>query len=171
LIRTDERWFPWRPALPVWAAAALELSYLCCYLLVPAAFVVVWTTAARADADRFWVAVLLAGFACYGLLPWLVSWPPRVRHAESAAAGPRRLNLYLLTRASHGFNTFPSGHVAVSVAAALEVLSLSVSAGIAAMTIALAIAAGAVAGRYHYVIDVVVGVAVGIVGWLLAMST
>ncbi|MBI3050442.1 MAG: phosphatase PAP2 family protein [Acidobacteria bacterium] len=169
LIRTDERWFRFRPAIPAWAAHVLELSYLFCYLLVPAAFVFIWMAASAGAADRFWAAVLLAGFACYGLLPWLVSRPPRIRYVApvASAAGIRRLNLYILGRASHGFNTFPSGHVAVSVAAALEVFSVSTSAGLAALIVALAIAAGAVAGRYHYVIDVVVGGAVGAAAWLL----
>ena len=135
LVRTDRRWFPFRFTRPAWATHALELAYLFCYLLVPSAFVFIWLTASIPDADRFWTAVLLAGFACYGLLPWLVSPPPRVRHVElaEAAGGLRRLNLQILGRASHGFNTFPSGHVAVSVAAALAVLALSTSAGIAAL--------------------------------------
>lgn len=163
LARTDERWFSFRLPVPVWAGQMLELSYLFCYLLVPAAFVYIWLTAPVDEADRFWTAVLLAGFACYGLLPWLVSRPPRARRLDAldTAAGLRRLNLYILSRGSHGFNTFPSGHVAVSVAAAFAVLSPSLFAGLAALAIAFAIGAGAVAGRYHYVIDVLAGAAVG----------
>ena len=168
LIRADERCFSDPFPLPAWAAAALELSYLFCYLLVPAAFVFVWTRSTVGAAGHFWTTVLLAGFACYGLLPWLVSPPPRARLSESSDSSRiRHLNLLILERVSHGFNTFPSGHVAVSVAAELEVLSLSTSAGLVALTLALAIAAGAVAGRYHYVIDVVVGGAVGVAAWLL----
>jgi len=168
LIRTDERLFPFRPALAGAIGAVLELSYLFCYLLVPAAFVFIWMMGSASDIDRFWTDVLLAGFACYGLLPWLVSLPPRARQLESDAASPfRRLNLRILGGASHGFNTFPSGHVAVSVAAALGVLEFSTSAGAAALVAALAIAAGAVAGRYHYVIDVTAGAAVGIAAWWL----
>lgn len=169
LIHTDERWFPFRPSLPAWTGALLELSYLFCYVLVPAAFVFIWTSASAVAVDRFWTAALQAGFACYGLLPWLVSRPPRVRRVESldTAAGLRRLNLHILSRASHGYNTFPSGHVAVSVAAALAVLSISFSAGLVALAIALAVGAGAVAGRYHYVIDVVTGAVVGAAASLL----
>ena len=169
LVRTDDRWFPFRLTLPAWAQQVLELSYLFCYLLVPAAFIFVWMTALAADVDRFWTAVLLAGFACYGLLPWLVSSPPRVRRSESpdTAAGLRRLNLWILSRASHGYNTFPSGHVAVSIAAALVVLSLAPSAGVAALVIALAIGSGAVAGGYHHVTDVLAGAAVGAAAALL----
>jgi membrane-associated phospholipid phosphatase len=113
--------------------------------------------------------VLLGGFACYGPLPWLISSPPRVRDAEAQhdAGGLRLLNLHILRRASHGFNTFPSGHVAVSVAAALVVLELSPPAGAAALVASFAIAAGAVAGRYHYAIDVIAGALVGAAASLL----
>jgi membrane-associated phospholipid phosphatase len=166
LIRTNERWFPFQPAIPRWAAHIVELSYLFCYLLVPAAFVFIWMNASAEDVDRFWTSVLLAGFTCYGLLPWLVSPPPRVRYGDSEPADRlRRLNLHILRRASHGFNTFPSGHVAVSMAAALGVVELSRSAGLAALLLTLGIAAGAAAGRYHYVIDVIAGVLVGTAAW------
>jgi membrane-associated phospholipid phosphatase len=113
--------------------------------------------------------VLLGGFTCYGPLPWLISSPPRVRDGEAqhSASGLRRLNLHILRRASHGFNTFPSGHVAVSVAAALAVLELSPSAGAAALVASFAIAAGAVAGRYHYAIDVIAGALAGAAASLL----
>ncbi|MBI2187184.1 MAG: phosphatase PAP2 family protein [Acidobacteria bacterium] len=168
LIRTDQRLFPFRPTLARGLGALLELSYLFCYLLVPAAFVFIWMTASPAVVDRFWRAVLLSGFVCYGLLPWLVSLPPRARQPEPDVPPPfRRLNLHVLDRASHGFNTVPSGHVAVSVAAALGVLGESPSAGAAALVVALAIAAGAVAGRYHYVTDVMAGAAVGTAAWWL----
>ena len=172
LVRMDARWFRLgSQVVPNWAAYLFELSYLFCYALVPAAFLFIWTRASAAVVDRFWTAVLLGGFACYGLLPWLVSIPPRARRMESAAASTlRRLNVEILSRASHGLNTFPSGHVAVSVAAALSVLVVSWSAGLLALAIASAVAAGAVAGRYHYAVDVAAGYIVGVSGWILAMQ-
>ena len=53
------------------------------------------------------------------------------------------------------------------MAAAFEVLSVSTAAGAALVAIALAIAAGAVIGRYHYAIDVVLGL---LVGWSVAAA-
>jgi membrane-associated phospholipid phosphatase len=79
-----------------------------------------------------------------------------------------RVNEFVLKRISHRLNTFPSGHVAVSLAAALEVMSISQPAGIVLLSIASAIAAGAVLGRYHYALDVVVGAVLGMtVSWFV----
>lgn len=166
LVRTDEHCRRLIAPPPGWAVQLLELAYLFCYLLVPVAFVLVWTAGTTAEADRFWSAVLLAGLACYGSLPWLVSRPPRWRDT-TPASGIRRFNVYVLGHVSHGLNTFPSGHVAVSIAAALEVLSVSRPAGVALMVTAGAIAAGAVAGRYHYAVDVALGLTIGIAASML----
>jgi len=132
-------------------------------VLVPLAFAIVWTAGTLADVDRFWTAVLVAGFLCYGSLPWLVSRPPRSLDApQGTAAGVRGVNERVLARVSHGLNTFPSGHVAVSLAAALQVMPISRPAGIGLLVVAAAIAIGAMVGRYHYAADVVVGAAIGI---------
>jgi hypothetical protein len=145
-----------------------ELAYLCCYPLVPAAFITVYTTGSIADVDRFWTSVLGAGFLCYISLPWLVSRPPRVLESGADPPGPRRqsvvrrMNLHVLDRFSHGWNTFPSGHVAIAVAAALAVMSVAPHAGIAFTIVAAGIAVGSVSGRYHYAIDALAGILVGV---------
>ena len=163
LARIDNRWRRHSIAAPDWLLCVLELSYLLAYPLVPAAFMFVWIDGRLADTDRFWTAVLLSGFACYGTLPWLISRPPRVLVEGGAArTGLRAANAFVLARVSHGLNTFPSGHVAVAVAAALEVMAISRPAGLATLVLAALIAAGAVAGRYHYAVDVAAGAVVGI---------
>jgi membrane-associated phospholipid phosphatase len=167
LRRADDRMHRFAIELPTWVATILELSYLLCLVLVPVAFVLVWRYGTAADVDRFWTVVLLSGFACYGSLPWLVSRPPRLFAQKSEPARVHRLNDVVLARVSHGFNTFPSGHVAVSLAAAIQVLALLKPAGSLLLLVAFAIAAGAVAGRYHYAVDVAFGAALGIAVSLL----
>lgn len=184
LRRTEERWEPYRVALPRAIGIAVELAYFLCYAFVPAAFLIVWAYGSVKDLDRFWTAVLAAGLACYGTMPWLVSRPPRLlndsRKAEAGRRPPlvrargvrsphgtapirlRAINALVLRYLSHGLNTFPSGHVAVAVAAGLMVLPIAWPAGLAMCVFAGAIAVGAVAGRYHYTIDVLWGTAVGI---------
>lgn len=158
LIRTEARWG--KPGMHRSAPAVFESAYLLCYPLVPAAFLVVWAYGTPADVDRFWTAVLIAAFLCYGTLPWLVSRPPRA--LEATAPSPvGRANAYVLARVSHGLNTFPSGHVAVSVAASMQVFNVSSAAGLLFGAIAIAVAVGAVAGRYHFTVDALIGLVLG----------
>jgi membrane-associated phospholipid phosphatase len=143
-----------------------ELAYLLCYPIVPISFSIVWVRGIEEDAVRFWLAVLTAGFACYGTLPWTAAWPPRLFSARGHR-GLAATNLYVLQRLSHGLNTFPSGHVAVSVAASLAVASVWPAAGATVGLMAASIAAAAIVGRYHYVVDVILGLLIGILTWAL----
>jgi membrane-associated phospholipid phosphatase len=175
LVRSDAGWRQYVSGLPVWLAHICELAYLFCYPLVPIAFLVVWTNGDDADVNRFWMIVLGAGFLCYGALPWLVSRPPRLVSGEPIQVrGVARANAFVLDRVSHQLNTFPSGHVAVSVASALAVWTVSPPAGAVIGAIALGVSVGAITGRYHYVVDVIAGAAVGVLSaccaWLPALA-
>lgn len=169
LVNTDARWQQRLVRVPTSLALAGEFAYLLCYPFVPAAFAVVWVAGTAADADRFWTAVLLAGFTCYVSLPWLTARPPRLLSAgERDSSRVAGTNAAILARLSHGQTTFPSGHVAVSIAAALSVLSVSILGALVFTAIAGGIALGAATGRYHYVIDVVTGIAAGLLALLVA---
>ena len=186
LMRTDARLRRHIPPLSDWATHLAELSYLMCYPAVPVAFIVVWTYGDLVDTERFWVSVLAAGFLCYGNLPWLPSRPPRLVHfhgSQSADMDRGRvaskveppqviavLNVAVLARVSHQLNTFPSGHVAVSVAAAASAFAVLWPAGLALAIVAVGVAAGAIVGRYHYVLDVVLGVLVGVIAVVLGYA-
>jgi len=172
LLKTERAWRP----LPIaWSRtrrgrAVMELAYLCCYPFVPAAFMVIYMNGSTGDVNRFWTGVLAAGFACYVSLPWLVSRPPRrLEEAESPISAMRSINVRLLDRFSHGWNTFPSGHVAIAIAAALSTMSVAPRAGSAFLVVAVGILAGAVSGRYHYAIDAVAGAVVGIAAFAMAL--
>jgi membrane-associated phospholipid phosphatase len=168
-----EGWLRWTDAAvrsrmgrgPSWLASVLELGYLACFPLVPISFAAVWMAGTPTDVARYWLGVLLAGYACYITLPWLVSRPPRLLDNGAADEAPTtitQVNRLVLGRVSHHLNTFPSGHVAVSVAAAIGVAKVWPAAGVVLGVVAAAVAVGAVSGRYHYVADVVLGAAVGV---------
>jgi protein-L-isoaspartate(D-aspartate) O-methyltransferase len=161
-------------APPPWLVTIGEICYLLCYPLVPAAFLVVWIGGVPEDVDRFWSGVLASGFACYGSLPWLVSRPPRLVEGGTAAGASSsrlaKLNVAMLRRVSHQLNTFPSGHVAVAVSIAFAVLVVSPGAAWLFLALAVGIAFGAVAGRYHYVIDVMAGAIVGLIAGMLLFT-
>ncbi len=153
-----------------WRSTLFEAAYLLCYPMVPATFSIVFLLGDASDVARFWVAVLLAGYACYGTLPWTAARPPRVvARDEHARRGIAKLNAAVLGRVSHHLNTFPSGHVAVTLAAALSVMLVHTCAGVAFLVVAIAIAVAAVAGRYHYLVDVLTGIPIGAAAWLVAL--
>jgi hypothetical protein len=150
----------------------LELAYLLCYPLVPAGLVVVLANGTHDDVSRFWTAVLAAGFACYVSLPWAAARPPRLVGEERDTLPHvfTALNRGVLGLVSHQRVTFPSGHAAVSLAVALEVSRVAPGFGAAFTVIALLVAAAAVAGRYHYFVDVLAGLVVGLLVPLLVGS-
>jgi hypothetical protein len=160
LLRSDQRCRPLLPDIPAPLVHITELAYLLCYPLVPASFIVVWGLGTAGDVDRFWVAVLAAGYACYATLPWLLSRPPRLLAEAAASRDLGAVNAFVLGRVSHQLNTFPSGHVAVAFAAAGAVWPVSPVAGVTVSLIAATVGMGAAAGRYHYVVDVFFGAAV-----------
>ena len=77
------------------------------------------------------------------------------------------LNLSVLDRASVQVTTLPSGHAAGAMATALAVSTSLPVAGIAFLFMALSISIATVLGRYHYVVDTVLGVLVAIIVWQL----
>jgi len=169
LLRFD-RWLCGKDVMTTYFAKAprfiieyFELSYLFCYPIVPAGLVCLLAAGMRDRVDMYWTAVLVAGFACYGVLPWLPSRAPRALETVPSAdrSVVRRFNLRVLDQASVRLNTLPSGHAAASVAIALVLLALLPVAGALFGVIALSITVASVVGRYHYAADALSGLAVG----------
>ncbi len=158
-----ERWMAWAPR-PV--AELLELSYALDYAVVSGGAIYAATFGTDAVA-HYWSLVLASELASFAALPWLRSRPPRVIELEVADGGFRRLNTFILERASVQANTLPSGHVSGAVAAALGVMAVDVVTGSWLMVMAALIAIAAIAGRYHYVVDCIAGAAVALAFWLL----
>jgi membrane-associated phospholipid phosphatase len=79
----------------------------------------------------------------------------------------RRFNERMLDSASIHVNTFPSGHAAEGMAAALLVLGAPLPFVAAVALAAFAVAAGAVYGRYHYAADAILGWVVAVAVWEL----
>jgi len=148
----------------------LELAYLCCYPMVPLGFACLYVAGLPEESDRFWTAVLLAVFGCYGVLPWLPTRPPRaIERAPVRSAGlVRGVNLRVLGVASIQLNTFPSGHAAASAATALAVGASLPLAGFLLGLLALAITIGSVVGRYHYAADAFSGVVLATLGFIIS---
>ena len=178
LLRLDRRLLAWarldaavertpRPVLEL-----LELAYLSAYPFVPITLGLLYGAGLRENADQYWTAVLLAAFACYGLLPWIQTRPPRALEPPGSMdrrrLALRRVNRVVLDRASVQVNTFPSGHAATAVAAALATSQPLPHLLVPLLAAAGAIAAATVAGRYHYAADTLLGAAAGAGAWWVA---
>lgn len=152
----------------------LEFAYLLVYPMVPAALLAV-ITGAHPMADRFWSALLAAVLPCYGLLPLLPTRPPRaflmpqgepLRHTTTTTA--RRANVRFLATFGNGWNTLPSGHAAGAAAVAVVVWRSGSPLAPVFTLLAMGIALGTVRGRYHYAVDTILGVALGVAAGALA---
>jgi hypothetical protein len=147
--------------LPRALAELLEFAYACIYPLILVALAIALRQGV--SASQFWTVILVTDYICFGALPWLQSRPPRALGFDTPwRSSWRAINLAILESGSIQMNTFPSGHAAEALAAAL--LCLAAPAPVVAWMFlnAAAISAGAVFGRYHYAAD-------AFAGWLVAL--
>ena len=153
---------------PVVLVELLELAYAGVYPLIPIALALhlEWTPSPSAAA--FWTVVLVTDYVCFATLPWIQARPPRaIEPGAPWQSRVRPFNRWLLHSASIQMNTFPSGHAAEAMAAALLVTGAPPLAVATMFLAALAVSAGAVFGRYHYALDALLGWAVAGAVWLL----
>lgn len=151
-------------SLPWLLREALELAYAAVYPLIPLALLLHLKYGAAPDADRFWTVVLVTDYACFAMLPWIQTRPPRA--TEVSAPWPswvRVFNEKLLGHTSISANTLPSGHAAEATAVALLLADAPWPIAAWMALNALAISAGAVLGRYHYAVDALTGWAVAVI--------
>jgi membrane-associated phospholipid phosphatase len=157
---------------PRWLLEYFELAYLTVYLLVPLGFGVAYWSAPDLDVDRYWTIVAGAELACYAMLPWVQTRPPRALrlHAaiEDRGLAIHRLNGLVLSHGSIQVNTFPSGHAAGAFATAFAVATVVPSALVPFLVLAASITVGSVLGRYHYAADSLAGVIVAVVIWIIS---
>ena len=146
----------------------LEISYLWVYPVIPVALAVHLLATPDPDPNRFWAVILITDYVCFAMLPWIQTRPPRaLETADPWRSSVRRFNVRLLGETSIGVNTFPSGHAAEALAAALMVAGAPLPLLLWMFGSAAAISAGAVFGRYHYAADAVAGWLVALVVWML----
>jgi hypothetical protein len=198
LLRLDLRWLG-RTAVRSGTARtrlglALEIAYVFCYPFVPLGLAALCIGGRRAHADFFWLVVLTASYLCYAITPFFPAMPPRdamksVLNAATTATGAvepspdstgpqnrgRRFNRWIQEWGSIHAISFPSAHVASTLAVSLVLLRWMPVTGACFLAVAVCIAVAAVAGRYHYLLDVVLGAAVALsvfcASWLAGITT
>ncbi len=167
LLKWDHRWFgdpttrfagwPW------WLVAWLEIVYTLCFLLLPGGFAALALTGHSSHANRYWTMVLAADMGAFAPLSVFQTRPPWKLERPAVLADSRvhRFTSLFVRHGTTGVNTFPSGHVAVTIAVALGVMPALPVAGLILLLCAASIAVACVVGRYHYAVDVVAGAALG----------
>lgn len=156
----------WSRRAPAPVAEFLELAYASVYPLIPVALAIHVTLTPNPDVGRFWSVILITDYVCFGVLPWVQTRPPRALEPGAPwHSSFRRVNEQLLGVASIGANTFPSGHAAEALAAALLAIGAPGPLVAFMLFVAVAIGAGAVFGRYHYAADALAGYAVALIVW------
>ncbi len=159
--------------VPRYLGLALEFAYLLCYPLVPCGLAALYLTGMGRFAEEFWNVVIPPAYLCYATFPFVRTLPPRaIENAvvwQPQQSRLRTLNLFLVRHVTTQANTFPSGHVAASLAIALELTRLAPAVGAIFLCFAIGIAAGAFIGRYHYAVDVLLGAGLAVISFVTVL--
>lgn len=152
--------------------AALEIAYMGCFVLIGAGFLILAVAGHAAEADRYWTLVVAAEFASFAPLAFVQTRPPWAVERKPVLADRAIHNLatQMVATFTIGANTFPSGHVAGSLAVALAVGSVMPVAGVVLFALAAGIAVATVVGRYHYIVDAVAGALLTALLWVIVVS-
>lgn len=152
--------------------AYLEIVYVGCFLLIPAGFAALLWTGRGAMADHYWTMVIAAEFGAFAPLsviqtrpPWAIERPSSQRERAIHQMASQMVSTFTI-----GANTFPSGHVAGSLAVAMAVAGAMPWTGAILFALAASISVACVAGRYHYTVDVVAGAALALAIWALVLA-
>jgi membrane-associated phospholipid phosphatase len=145
--------------------AALEIAYMGCFVLIGGGLIILLFNGHAAAADRYWTLVVGAEFGSFAPLAFIQTRPPWAVERKPVLAD--RAIHDLATQMVEVFtiraNTFPSGHVAGSLAVAIAVAGAMPIVGALLIAVAVIIGVATVVGRYHYVLD-------GLAGMLLALA-
>jgi membrane-associated phospholipid phosphatase len=158
-------------AWPRPAIAYLEFTYMLCFALLPMGFALLVMTGHAASADHYWTLVEGGEFGAFAPLAFFQTRPPWVleRTSFTRDGAMREFGGWLVRNLSSNANTFPSGHVAGSLAVAFGVMAALPGAGLVFLLLAVSISLACVVGRYHYVVDVVAGAILAMAVWVVVL--
>ena len=153
---------PAKVSIGIAAAAYLEMAYLMVYPLIPLGLGALYLTHLRRFATYYWIVVLTSTYVSLAITLFVQAMPPRALSCyekfQMPASKIGMVNRFILRRYSIHAITFPSTHVASSIAATLVLLRLEPSVGLIFLGIALSIALATIVGGYHYAADVLLAV-------------
>jgi membrane-associated phospholipid phosphatase len=150
----------------------MHAAYLSYYPILVGAPSVFWLTGRRAAARRALLLMMSTFYVCYTIFLIFPVAGPRYLFplADNAAtAAPLAAFTHRLLSAGSAWGTaFPSSHVAVAVVAAWCAWRALKPLGALLLPAALLLALGTVYGQFHYAVDAVAGVVLGVLVLVLA---
>jgi membrane-associated phospholipid phosphatase len=148
----------------------LEFCYLWVYGIAAICVWILYARKKRQLADSFWPVYLSGTLLAYALFPYFPSQPPRIVYPgldnPAVVTWVRRLNLWILSKATIHIGVFPSAHVSSAFACAWAMFLLFPERkriGWLTLVYAVSVSIATVYGRYHYAADVIAGFAVSLV--------
>lgn len=181
LIRADYALFGVHPTVWIerfntyWLTELMQLAYTSYYLLTIGYAARLWLRGRRGEFAALIEATCIAYYLCYVIYVLFPIESPyhTLRHLQQAdlAGGPVTALIDLIEKHGrvHG-GAFPSAHVAGSTVVLLSALRFERKVGCLLLPLVLCIFVATVYGRYHYVVDILAGIAVAAAGCLAAWS-
>lgn len=172
LLALEARLFPVPPTVWLQQLASpgftelMELGYSSYFLMLMMVGSLLYRRADRRPFRDVMAASVLSYFFCYAVFLLFPTEGPAhtLAHTTPVRGGPFHWAVLLIQRLGgvHG-NAFPSSHVAAGVVALIFAWRYAPRLGAALTPLVLLLCAGAVYDGYHYLSDVVAGIAVGAV--------
>lgn len=161
-------WLGLRPSqtfIGVGLTIYFQLAYPLVYPLIPMGLVALYL-GHRRTVDYYWIVILISTYICFAVTLFVAALPPRLLPGyegfRTSSTTLVAFNRGILNRAGIQAITFPSAHVASSVAAALVLLRVETWIGAIFLLIAVSIALATVVCGYHYAADVLLAVAIAL---------
>ena len=152
---------PWDRAVPLEPAWALAYGSLYLFLILLPVFVVRQPEHIQATVKAY-LLVWGAAYVCFLVYPTVAPRP-----AEVVGGGFLDWGLRFLYAADTPYNCFPSIHVAHSFVSALTCYRVHRRVGVVATVCAALVAVSTLFARQHYIVDVLAGIALAGVAYVL----
>jgi membrane-associated phospholipid phosphatase len=148
----------------------LEFCYLLVYGLAAYSVGCIVVRANRRTVDYFWAIYLTGTLTAYALFPYFPSLPPRYAfpfvEPPTVTTWVRTFNLWILRGATIHSGVFPSAHVSSAFSCAWAFYLIFPRRRWLAhsmLVYAISVSVATIYGRYHYVADVLAGLAVSMI--------
>ena len=149
-----------------WLSWILYLGYLAYYPIIATAPLALWATGQREAMRQAMTTIMATFYVCYTIFLVFPVVGPRLVFAAADNVATQTMIAQFTARfidhvAAWGA-AFPSSHVAVSVAATAAALREWRALGALLVMPTALLALGSVYGQFHYAVDVLAGLAVGL---------